>query len=220
MTTPGSFLNRLRRDKAGLAVTEAALIMPFFLAAGLWGIELAHYSLTTMRVGQLAVQVADNASRIGDTSTLENRKIYEADIDDLLRGAALQGGKGMPLYERGRVIVSSLEVNDNGQQYIHWQRCAGKQNIASSYGVAGDVLPNGIGPSGREVSAMPGEAVIFVQLSYQYQPLISADLVSDSNINSVSSFMVRSSRDLSQIYQINPSKPDPVRSCNTFDNPY
>jgi len=220
MTGLRTLLARLRRDTSGLAVTEAALIMPFFLGAGLWGIELANYSLTTMRVGQLAVQVADNASRIGDTSTLENRKIYEADIDDLLRGAALQAGKGMELYEHGRVIVSSLEVNASGQQYIHWQRCAGKRNVTSSYGVEGQIMASGMGPAGREVVASTGEAVIFVQMTYQYQPLVSADLVSATNMNSISSFTVRSSRDLSQIYQVNAAKPDPVRSCTTFSNPY
>ena len=97
MTRLFAFLSRLRKDQSGVAITEAALILPFFLGAGLWGIELANYSLTTMKVGQLAVHVADNASRIGDISTLENRKIYEADIGDLLEGASLQAGGRMDL---------------------------------------------------------------------------------------------------------------------------
>ena len=83
-----------------------------------------------MKVTQLANQIADNASRIGDQSMLEDRKIYEADINDLFFGAHLQGGESIDLYEHGRVILSSVEVvpGTTDQQYIHWQRCVGKKN--------------------------------------------------------------------------------------------
>lgn len=201
-------------------MVEAGLILPFFIGFSLWGIELANYSLTTMKVGQIAVQVADNASRIGDTSTIDNRKITEGDIDDLLLGAGLQGGKRMDIYEKGRVIISSLEVNADNRQYIHWQRCMGKKTATSSYGVAGAVLPNGMGPTGREVIALPGEAVIFVEFQYDYQPLVSSRLIASSAIKSIASFTVRSSRDLSQIYQANPGAPDAVASCSQFSNAF
>ncbi|MGE4304619.1 MAG: TadE/TadG family type IV pilus assembly protein [Novosphingobium sp.] len=220
MTRLFAFLSRLRKDQSGVAITEAALILPFFLGAGLWGIELANYSLTTMKVGQLAVHVADNASRIGDISTLENRKIYEADIGDLLEGASLQAGGRMDLYDHGRIIVSSVEVNGDGNQYIHWQRCMGTYQKDSSYGKQGEVLTDGIGPTGRKVFALDGEAVIFVEMQYEYQPLISASLVGKTAIRSIASYTVRSSRDLSQVYQVNPYKPDPVYSCDKYENAF
>ncbi|MCJ2181433.1 pilus assembly protein [Novosphingobium sp. 1949] len=209
-------LRQLWRDRSGLAVTETALVLPFFLGAGLCGVELANYSLETMRVGQLAVSIADNASRIGDTSTLENRKIYESDINDLLLGASIEAAQGMGLFEHGRVIVSSLEVNANGNQYIHWQRCMGKLAASSNYGNQGDVLTNGMGPSEREVIALTGEAVIFVELQYDYQPLVSDALIGTPRISTVASFTVRSSRDLTQIYQADSDKPDPIYTCNLF----
>lgn len=217
---PGRILRRLRGDRSGVAMTEAALILPFFLGAGLWGIELANYSLTTMKIGQIAVQIADNASRIGDTSTLENRKIYEADINDLLLGAQLQGGSRVDIYDHGRVIVSSLEVNSAGNQYVHWQRCMGTDKLTSSYGSQGDVLASGMGPKGREVTALSGEAVVFVEIRYEYQPLISESFLKEKTIRSISSFTVRSSRDLSQIYQVNSAKPDPQYTCDKFNNAF
>jgi len=215
-----NLLRALRANRSGVAATEAALILPFFLGAGLWAVELANYSLTTMRVGQLAIHIADNASRIGDNSTLENRKIYEQDLNDLLLGASLQAGAKMDLYERGRVIISSLEVNPADQQYIHWQRCMGKKNVTSSYGNSGDIKAAGMGPTGRTVYAPTGEAVIFVELQYDYQPLISDTFVGSPTINSIASFTVRDSRDLSQIYQVNTAKPDAVYTCNTFANAF
>ena len=210
----------LKRNRRGVAMVEAALILPFFLGFGLWGIELANYSLTTMKVGQLAVHLADNASRIGDISTIDNRKITESDIDDLLLGAALQAGKKMDIYETGRVIVSSLEVDANNRQYIHWQRCMGKKTVTSSYGTEGQVLSVGMGPTGREVIALPGEAVIFVEFQYEYQPLVSSKLIASTAIKSIASFTVRNSRDLSQIYQADPNAPAPVYACSQYSNAF
>jgi len=215
-------IRRLKRDVSGLALVEFALAMPVLLTAGLWGVETANFAVVNMRVSQLATHLADNASRIGDTSTLQNRKIYESDINDILRGAHIQGGR-LELFEHGRAIISSLEVvpETADRQYIHWQRCAGKQAWTSSYGVQGDGLDGsmaGMGPDDRQVMAFGGEAVIFVELVYQYQPLVSDVFIASDNIHSIASFTVRDSRDLAQIYQRDPSNPDTVADCATFDN--
>ena len=112
---------RLRRDCAGVAMTEFALTFPLILGLGLTGMEVSNRVLAQMQVTQLANLIADNASRIGDQSMLEDRRIYEADINDLFFGAHLQGGEDLGLYEHGRVILSSLEVvpGTTDQQYIN-----------------------------------------------------------------------------------------------------
>lgn len=209
-------LARLLRDRSGVAMTEFALGAPFLLMAGLWGTETANFALVNMKVGQLAVHIADNASRVGDTSTLQNRRIYESDILDVFIGGQIQGGQGLRLYDNGRVIVSSLQVNDSGEQYIDWQRCRGIKNVASSFGDAGDVLSDGMGPTGNKVLAQEDDAVIFVEINYTYRPLISDAFVGSPDIVSVASFTVRDDRDLSQIYQRDPANPDPVQNCTNF----
>lgn len=214
-------LKRLGRHSSGVAMTEFALGAPFLLMAGLWGAEEANYALVNMKIGQLAVHIADNASRIGDTSTLQNRRIFEADINDVIYGAHMQAGPGINLYENGRVIISSLEVTDSpaggsGEQYIHWQRCRGDKHAASTYGDEGDTLADGIGPDGLEVTAEPGDAVVFVQINYTYQPLISAQFMGSLDVHSIASFTVRDDRDLTQIYQRDPADPDEIQRCTTF----
>lgn len=209
----GAFLRRLARGTSGVAMTEFALGAPFLLMAGLWGVEMANYALVNMKVSQLALQIADNGSRVGDTSTLQNRKIYESDINDLLFGSQLQAGKGLNLFDNGRVFVSSVEVNGAGQ-YIHWQRCRGAKTVTSSYGNEGANLGTvGIGPSGDEVAAQTDGAVIFVQINYTYQPLITNQLITNRDIQAIASYTVRDSRDLTQIYQRDTAKPDPVQTC-------
>lgn len=206
-------LQRLARCRSGVAMVEFALGAPFLLGAGLWGTEVANYALTNMKVGQVAVHIADNASRIGDTSTLQNRKIYESDINDVIIGAQIQAGS-LGLYDNGRVIISSLEVNEAGEQYIHWQRCRGAKTVNSSYGTEGDVLVDGMGPEDQEVIAQEGEAVIFVEVQYTYQPIIWGQVFSNREISTIASFTVRDSRDLAQIYQRDAGNPDAVQSCN------
>ena len=210
----GRFIRKLSRGTSGVAMTEFALGAPFLLMAGLYGVEMANYALVNMKVSQLALHIADNASRVGDTSTLQNRKIYESDINDLLFGAQLQAGKALNLFDNGRVFISSVESSGT-QQYIHWQRCRGAKNVTSSYGNEGATLGTvGIGPSGAEVAAQPDDAVIFVQINYTYQPLITNKLITSRDIHAIASFTVRDSRDLTQIYQRDTAKPDPVQSCS------
>ena len=120
------------------------------------------------------------------------------------------------------MIVSSLEVvpGTDDQQYIHWQRCKGTKFHASSYGVEGDGVGRslaGMGPPGEEVMAQRGEAVIFVEVSYDYQPLVPGFFNDSRVIGSTSAYTVRDSRDLTQIYQRDAGSPDTVARCGVFN---
>lgn len=214
-------LGKLRKSIAGVAATEFAIALPFLLGAGLMGLDLANRAIVQMQISQLAMHIADNASRIGDTATLQDRKIYEADLNDLFRGAAIQGGNRIDLFEHGRVIVSSLEVvpGTEDQQYIHWQRCLGAKNYVSSYGDEGDGLGGGLpgmGPPGEEVWAFADEAVIFVEIAYDYQSLVGTTFGLAGVVHATASFTVRDDRDLSQIYHRDPGNPDAVARCNVY----
>ena len=125
---------RLIHDRQGLALVEFAYSLPVILLLGLTGLELANLAVTNMRLSQSAMHIADNASRIGHSDSLTAKRVYEGDINDLFIGVNLQAGSQIDLYEHGRVILSSLEQNDDGGQWIHWQRCMGKKNVQSAYG--------------------------------------------------------------------------------------
>ncbi|WP_309623249.1 pilus assembly protein [Novosphingobium sp.] len=208
-------------------MVEFALGAPFLLMAGLWGIELANYALVTMKVNQLAIHVADNASRIGDSATLQDRKIFEEDVNDLLLGANIQAGKGLNLYQRGRVIVSSYEiwkpdnhkangvVTTGGTPYIAWQRCKGVKPIKSDYGVQNSAMKKGLGPAGEEVYPEPETPIIFVEITYDYQPIFSTGFISSTTIKSYSSFVVRDVRDQWDIYKRNAGTP--IADCKIYD---
>ena len=207
-----------------MALIEFALSLPILLTAGLWGAEVAHKALMQMRISQIAVLIADNASRVGENSLLGEVKLYEADINDVLLGAQIQGGTDFGLYERGRVILSSLEVvpETEDRQYIHWQRCMGKRRESSWYGDEGQGIGSsfpGMGPLGEEIQAVQGEAVMFVQVVYEYEPLFAELFVETTTLAATAAFNVRQNRDLSQIYQRDPDDPDPIATCSKYDDP-
>lgn len=209
-------LRQLYSNRSGVAMTEFALGAPVLMLAGLYGVEQANFVLVNMKINQLATHLADNASRIGDTSQLKNRKIYESDINDVIVGAQLQAGKSINVYKYGRVFISSLEVDaTTNKQYIHWQRCRGAKAVVSGYGKQGDKV-SGMGPKSGEITAEAGDAVIFVEVRYTYQPLIAGAVIANKEIKAIAAFNVRDSRDLTQIYQRVPATPDPVQDCSAY----
>lgn len=218
-----SCLRGLRSDRSGVALIEFAYVLPILLVLGVGGLELSNLAVMNLRVSQAAMHIGDNASRIGDRDILSAQKIYEGDIEDLFIGVNIQSGAQTDLFEHGRVIISSLERNADGGQWIHWQRCMGKKNVASAYGGQGTGATGtgfaGMGLAGQELQATTGQAVIFVEIFYDYQPLIGNEyarsFVNLTQIKTSAAFNVRGARDLSQIYQR--SDPSPVHSCNKFE---
>lgn len=214
-----TLLARLARDTGGLAVIEFALSTPIVLAVVLSGLELTSYTIAKMRMSQLALHIADNGSRIGAESLLTDPQISETQINDLLTGANLQAAS-LGLFANGRVIVSSLEPDpsNTGRFYIHWQRCKGAKNVSSSYGTQGTNNMTAMGPAGRQVTAPTNGGVIYVEIVYDYQPLVFERLVPNKTIREVAAMTVRDDRDYdgnggTGIYNTEAATP---ASCSTF----
>lgn len=205
---------RLAGDKSGVAFVEFAFSAPLVLALGMLGTETAYFVITHMQVSQIAMQVADNASRVGEQDVLSGRKVYERDINETFVGAEKMG-ETIGIFERGRIIVSSLQRNAQNGQTIRWQRCRGAKIHNSSYGVQGAGATGtgfpGMGETGREITASPGTAVMFVEVVYDYRSLTPFDLFDNRPISYTAVFNVRDARDLSQLYAGGPQA-----RCNVY----
>ena len=210
-----ALLHRLWRDPLAVAATEFAVVSPVLLVLGMAGFDAANFVLTHMRVSQMALQVADNASRVGEQDVLVSRKVYENDITDVMIGAD-RYARGLDVATRGRIILSSLERNARGGQWIHWQRCYGGLPHPSSYGVEGaganSTTLAGMGRAGHEITASAGDAVMFVEVAYRYRAITPLSPLDGRIIRYTGSYNVRDSRDLTGIYQTTPASP--VSSCN------
>ena len=115
---------KLLRCESGVTIVEFALMLPILLVALLMGGEMANYASARLQLNQIAISIADNASRIGQTDNSGvSPTVTEQDIDSVMFGAMKQGGS-LHLKANGRVILSSLEKDPTtGRQYLHWQRC-------------------------------------------------------------------------------------------------
>jgi len=207
----------LTDDTSGVAMVEFAFTAPILLTLGLLGAETANYVITHMQVSQIAMQVADNASRVGEQDVLVARKVYEGDINEVFVGADKLGER-LGVLENGRIILSSLERNSDGGQWIHWQRCMGKKVHNSSYGNAGagasgDSFP-GMGAAGKEITASAGTAVMFVEIAYDYEALTPFDALDGNTITYTAAFNIRDARDLSRLY----SDDTTPAQCNRYES--
>jgi len=209
-------LRALIADTSAVAYVEFALTLPVFMTMALGGAEIAHFVTTKMRVSQLALHIADHSARIGAGTPLAAKQISELQINDALTGAGVQSGS-LNLFTNGRVIISSLEPvanpNPTDRYKIGWQRCRGVKNRPSSYGAAGDTNLTGMGPAGRQIEAPEGGATMFVEIYYEYQPLISASLAPATSFTEIGAMPVRDRRDLTQIYN---SEAVQASTCNRF----
>lgn len=189
-----------RADQSGLALVEFAYVAPILLMLAMAGAELTNFALTQMRISQLAISLADNASRARQFVSGAAPRFREHDARQVFQGAQLQSG-GLDIQANGRIVLSSLEQNLTGGQWIHWQRCYGaKTQYAPQYGrqgtgAVGNSYP-GMGPSSNRVTAEQNFAVMYVEIAYEYKPLVFTSIVPRQTIRKNAAMFVRDDRDL------------------------
>jgi TadE-like protein len=176
----------------GVAMLEFAFAGPLLLMFVLTGLEITNLTMAHLRVSQIAMSVADNAGRASGG-------IDEANIYEVFAGADVIG-EPMDFEQHGRVVLSSLEPNGlsgaDAGQVIGWQRCWGDLDVDPAYGVEGDgadddELEDGLGPAGNTISAAANTALMFVEVTFDYQPLFAGDLMDIDPIRYETAFNVR-----------------------------
>lgn len=188
----------LRRETRGAALIEFSYTLPVFVFLMLGGMELVSLALAHLKVSSAAETLADNASRV-------RVQMDENDIDQIFMGVDQQG-KSIDLKGKGRAVISS--VQDNGKtgaangQTIRWQRCDGAKTAkAPKYGKEGKgqsdaSLKNGIGSAGRQIKPQLGTAIMFAEVSYDYDPVIFGGLFGQREIRYEAAFNVRERTEL------------------------
>lgn len=195
------FFGNLGKDRRGLAAMEFVFVVPVLLVLSLAGLELSTAILARKQIHEVGRLVADNASRISENNALQASSVRESDINDVFLGADLSA-RPLKLAAQGRIILTSLETNADGGQWIHWQRCYGALPFQSAYragqGRRGRSF-SGIQIDNQQIVAAPGDAVMFVEIAYDYTPLISLQWAGYTSQRFTARFAmnVRDKRDLS-----------------------
>lgn len=167
-------------------------MLPVMFSVFASGTELANYAMAMSQVSHVGMTVSDNIGRI--MTNVDESDIYEAFT------AADKTAGNMDFKRNGRIVVSSLKSNDltgtSAGQTINWQRCYGGLAIGSQYGKQGDgatsnSLAAGLGPDGNKIKASLGTAVMFVEVTYTYEPMIFPDIIPSQTIKYETAFNVR-----------------------------
>ncbi len=198
-----TFARSLRNESNGIALTEFAVVAPVFITLGLFGFETANLAIAKMKVSQITLSVADNASRLGQTDNgAVIPTITEDDVAIVLEGALIEGAD-LDLGDNGRVIISSLEYDPiSDRQFIHWQRCIGSKDADSAYGNDGDENGldgeenTGMGRGANRVAAPAGEAVMFVEVIFDFKSRFSNAFTGDITFREEAAFIIRDDRNL------------------------
>lgn len=209
---------KLLCDTAGVAFVEFALAAPLMLSVACYGIELAYFTAVDMKMSEVALSLADNASRIGQTDNVNvTPTVNETDIKEVMRGAQEQAA-GYNFQVQGKVILTSLEHDTaTGKQTIRWQRCYGNLARQSGYGNDTDLnglngpIITGLGSGPTKITANPNSAVMFVEVYYSYKGLFGDLFVSNRTLKKEGAFLIRDSRRLG----VNVSGGDGAHSCAT-----
>ncbi len=200
---PVRALRRLLKDTSGVAFVEFALATPLILSVACYGIELAYFTSVDMKMSEVALSLADNASRIGQTDNVNlTPTVNETDIREVMRGVEEQSA-GANFEAQGKVILTSLERDTaTGKQMIRWQRCYGDLSRQSSYGNATDrngligPVIEGLGSGPTKITANANSAVMFVEVYYSYKGLFGDMFLSDRTLKKEGAFLVRDNRRL------------------------
>lgn len=188
------------QDASGMALIEFAMTLPIFMGLGFYGVEVSNLAITQMKMSQIALNMADNASRVGSLdSNLSAKKILESQLNDVFQAADIQSGN-IDVFGQGRLVLSSLEMNAEGGQTVRWQRCKGYLGKESAYGDEGDGTTGkgflGMGPPADRIAATPGNAVMFVELYYEYSPLFGEMFMEPKILRQEAAYTVRDKREL------------------------
>ena len=198
-----TLLRRLLDRQDGVSTVEFALVVPLFMILGMYGAEIAWLNAASMEASQVALALADNASRLGQTDNSGvTPTITSNDVQSVLTGA-LEEGADIGLAENGRVILSSVEVHPvTGKQYIHWQKCMGQGKRASAHGKpdatgsALSAIASGISLGGRKVTSSSNSAVMVAEVWYEYNGLFGTMFVQPITIHEQAAIIVRDDRNV------------------------
>jgi len=193
------FCARLWRDAGAATIVEMALSMPLLMGLALVGADVVNLAVLHLRLNQLAITVADNASRAKQASATGAPQFREYDVNQVFTGAGLSV-QDLDFPNSGRIILSSLEQNASGGQWIHWQRCWGSSKWASRYGVQNTGATGtgfaGMGQTTAPMQAEAGSAIMFVEVAYDYKPMFLSSIVTPKVIRKEAALYVRDDRDL------------------------
>jgi Flp pilus assembly pilin Flp len=174
---PRCGLRRFRRDDAGLAAVEFALVLPVMVLFSLGIAEVGRFALLSLKLQHAATTMADLASRDEELSLASLQSMFSA-MDHVVRPFDIAG--------QGVVIASGVGVDGDDAPTVFWQEeGAGDLDEDSEVGAEGDeaTLP-------ADLVLRDGETVIVAEVVFRYERWLLR-LVPDTTLRRVAYYRPR-----------------------------
>lgn len=151
------FLRRFSSSKRGGVLIEVGMAAPILVVFLISAFDTARYVLINQKVQRTAMTAADLAAR---TQTMDQN-----DINNLF-AAADEVSRPYTVLDSGRVIVSSVVGQQNGEVRVGWQRIGGTTLNPSRIGNEGELAEI------SEPNMVDNElSVIVAEVFYDFEPI-------------------------------------------------
>lgn len=184
---------QIKENLSGVALIEFALALPLMMIVIFYGLEVTWLSINQLKLSQVALNAADNASRMGETHpSVSEKQLDESDILGVFQ-AADSFAKNMELFQRGRMNMYSIQADSKGVPYSAWSRCKGKLRGNPQIGDS-NPLADGVGPDGSKVKPTTDTPIMYVEVFYQYKPLMGNMFMDEVILKQTATYTVRDKR--------------------------
>lgn len=152
-----------RSRQSGLATTEFALLMAFFLMPLLWGLLEASEAMTVNR------RVTAAVNGLADL-TAQSEELSEADLDALIDNMSTVVNPDSGTHPL-TINVVSVVLDGDGNPTVDWSR---DDSQAAPY-TAGSSYAN----LGEQTLLVPGASLVVVEMRYEYKLSFFSNFFSD-----------------------------------------
>lgn len=151
------FLKRFSSERRGGVLIEVGMAAPILVIFLISAFDTARFVLINQKVQRTAMTAADLAAR---TKTMDQN-----DLNNLF-AAADEVSRPYAVLDSGRVIVSSVVGQQNGEVRVGWQRTGGSATSASRVGLEGGLADI------EEPEMVDNElSVIVAEVFYDFEPI-------------------------------------------------
>ncbi|MCH2546671.1 MAG: pilus assembly protein [Alphaproteobacteria bacterium] len=162
---PLAIFRRIGRNQEGLAYLEFALVMPLLMLLFLGGLELSRYIQVSQKVDRVTHTIVDLVAQAPTISESELAQIMQA-VQHVMDPYEFSDG--------GKIIISCVGYNDQGNLVVKWQYAGGGELERGSR--IGDVNNAPVLPEGFLVEAR--DNVIIAEAFFSFEPMINEQFVS------------------------------------------
>lgn len=170
----------LGRDRRGSILVEVALTVPIILILFTAGFEVGRFALLEMKVSRTAMTLADLVAQTED-------KIFDSDIDGLMKAVPHIAEPFNFDSSNTQVIVTSVKADSSDTPIVCWQKEAvgdlGQDSKVGDPGATADMPTT--------IDMKEGDTAVIAEVYFDYTPFLFDTVMNAQRLSSTAVFRPR-----------------------------